>query len=405
MKKSTSLVFRPMNLIAAFLIFYIILSSYSIYMVVYSAIAKPIQLGMLLLGFSTFLIHFSMRRIRIKMVLLPLVVYVVLLLASIFNGSDLYEVAMRFLRFVAVYYVVVVFAEHDIDVLKVLYQVIFAMAVFMLACYITFDLIAPDLGLSYYYNEPTSITTGLTSTIVYESRFGIYFRWATTSPLFGLQIPRCNGFSWEAGQYQMYLNYVLLYLLHIAKKVDWKKVAIIIVCLVSTFSAMGWLIAIIICSIWILRQRNTIYKWSEMIVCGIIGIYSGYQIIIEKMGSISYASRSSELFLLKDIFFKNNIFGTIELTQDMANSVLRFLWDYGYIAAALVVLIVVALIRNKKLFPDVGTKIVFSAWFFLSLFNEPIEYANITYLLVSMILVYKTRVTNIPKGVSQSIRS
>lgn len=101
----------------------------------------------------------------------------------------------------------------------------------------------------------------------------------------------------------------------------------------------------------------------------------------------SFTNRTSELGLITDILFHNNILGAENIMTNGSNGLIRFLWAYGYLAIAAVVGIAVCIWKNKNLMELRRQRIVFSIWLVLSLFNEPIEYFNFTLLTVSLVIV------------------
>ena len=100
----------------------------------------------------------------------------------------------------------------------------------------------------------------------------------------------------------------------------------------------------------------------------------------------SFTNRTSELELITDIFFRNNIFGAANIATNGSNGLIRFLWAYGYLAIAAAVGIAVCIWKNKNLMELRRQKIVFFIWLVLSLFNEPIEYFNFTLLVVAIVV-------------------
>ncbi|MFQ6958151.1 hypothetical protein [Clostridium sp. D5] len=320
----------------------------------------------------------------------------------LFSGMALFNSIMVSARFVATFMIVSVLIDWEVDILHLLCEVIFFLAAIMLISYIVFDLIAPNAGLVAYYDDIVR-ADGTKSYALYHIHYGFYARWATTAPLFGWSFPRFSGFCWEPGQYMIYLNYTLFYLLFMEKKLKISRLVIVGISLFLTCSATGWIIAVLLVFLWNLNRRKSIGKYIMFVVC-LLGGAAGIALIIMEKAETSIASfegRTGDLKLIGDLLLRNSLFGTTETVRDMTNSFIRVMWYYGYIGVILLVILCLLYYKNKCLFPNRTIKIAFAVWLILSLVNEPLEVANITSFIISLIIL----TTEIQKTVSEKLEA
>lgn len=373
-----------------FIIFYIIMSSYSVYMYLFSEINSYVQVGLLVLTIGTVLAFWSRRTMSKRCFYIPLAVMAVFCASTLFTDNELRVTFLIFFRFTFIFYTAVFYYEESTNVFRTIYRVLFVLIVFYFICYIIFEYFAPNLGLGYLYHTGTDVYGNL-RIAKYESHFNLFIRWATSYNFWGLEIKRYNGFTSEPGQYQLYLNFVLMYLLFFSENEKHKaaKIVFIVLNIFLATSTMGNLIAIGLFIIKLLNGKLNAAKMFVFLPLSIAGIYSMVILIIDKSvnSSYSYLSRTSELKLLKNIFLKNNFFGEKEFVSDVANAWIRFLWNYGYLAFAAIILILLIILGKNKILNTVWQKVAFLCWFCFSLANEPVEYYNFTFFIVSLLIV------------------
>lgn len=376
------------NLWIYFYILFLILSSYSVYMVVFK-IGTSVQLISLGMSVLTLLI-FVRVGIKKTVFFVPLIVMIGFTAASLLTTTDTFATIMIFARFILLFYCVSILQRRDYDLLRIIYQCLFFLMTFYFCCYVIFDLIAPNLGLSYIRESIVNLD-GISTYRVFENHFSFYIRWATSVSFFGVNIKRLCGFCWEAGQYQIYLNFVLMYLLFFDKSSKKKKYKILFTTLniILCTSSMGFLVMVAMYMIALMQQKNKIVRVLSFIPLLVLGAFSMLSIIQAKSvdAVYSFTNRTSELGLITDILFHNNILGAENITTNGSNGLIRFLWAYGYLAIAAVIGIAVCIWKNKNLMELRRQRIIFSIWLVLSLFNEPIEYFNFTLLIVSLVIV------------------
>lgn len=369
-------------------ILYLILSSYSVYMVLFP-IGSIVQIGSLVLSIITFL-YISHGKIQKKDFVFPLLVSLLFIAVSLLTTTDTFATIIRFARFTMIFYCVSILQRRDYDLLRIIYQWLYFLMTFYFFCYVLFDVLAPNFGLSYIRESIVNLD-GIATYRVFENHFTFYIRWATSASFFGINIKRLCGFCWEAGQYQIYLNFVLMYLLFFDKSSNKKKIKIVFTTLniVLCTSSMGLLVMVAMYVIALMQQKNKILRVLCFIPLLAIGTFSILSIIQAKsVNSVySFTNRTSELGLISDILFHNNIFGAENIIENSSNGLIRFLWAYGYVAIVAVVGIAVCIWKNKGFMNRWRQKIVFSIWLVLSLVNEPIEYFNFTLLIIALVIV------------------
>lgn len=370
-----------------FYILYLILSSYSVYMVVFP-IGTIVQIGSLAFSAITIL-YVSHGKIAKKDFCIPLLVSLLFVSTSFLTTTDTFATIMIFARLTLIFFCVSAIRRKEYDLLRIVYQCLFFLMTFYFCCYVIFDVMAPNLGLSYVRENIVNLD-GISTYRVFEKHFSFYIRWATSASFFGVSIKRLCGFCWEAGQYQIYLNFVLMYLLFFDKSSKYKKYKILFTTLniILCTSSMGFLVMVAMYMIALMQQKNKILRVLCFIPLLVVGVFSMLSIIQAKSvdSAYSFTNRTSELELITDIFFRNNIFGAANIATNGSNGLIRFLWAYGYLAIAAAVGIAVCIWKNKNLMELRRQKIVFFIWLVLSLFNEPIEYFNFTLLVVAIVV-------------------
>lgn len=377
-----------------FYIFCLILSSYSVYMI-YFPITTIVHFVILCVSAITILL-FAKDGIQRNMFFIPMIALLLFTIASCFTTTDTISTISFCLRFLAIAYAVAFLYRRKFDLFRLIYQCLFFLMIFYFCCYVLFDLLFPNLGLSYIRTDFINLD-GVPSYSIYENHYNIYLRWVTTTSLLGINIKRLAGFCWEAGQYQIYLNFILMYLLFFERMAKNKKIKILftILNIILCGSSMGYLLAVSLIVIFLMQQKNRIVRilcFVPLIVIG--GIMFIYIIKTKSIAaSYSYTNRMAELELITDILFRNNIFGAKTISINGSNGLIRFLWSYGYLAVAVVLYIARCIWKSKSIMNLRIQKMVFSLWLLLSFMNEPIEYFNFTFLIIAIVIADAKRPT------------
>ena len=375
---------------SSFYILYVILSSYSVYMVIFP-IATIVQLGTIFVSFIT--LFLGRDKINLNAFILPLTISFIFIFSTFFSTKDTIATILASIRFISIFWGVIILYQQKIDLLSKIYQCLFCLMIFYFFCYILFDFLAPNLGLSYIYRRKASINN--IYTYIYENHFNFYIRWVNSNSIFGIQIKRFNGFASEPGMYQIYLNYILMYLLFFAHTRQIKRIIFTIVNIVLCGSTMGVLLAAFFVLFAMMLQKNKYIRLLCFFPLIILGGVFAFYVIIEKSiaGAYSFGKRTSELVLIRDILFKNNILGMENISGNGSNGFIRFLWSYGYIAIISFFCLYVCIWQNKNKVGFFRQKIVLSLWLLLAYFNEPIEYFNFTFLIISFLILDGTSYT------------
>lgn len=371
-----------------FYIFYLVLSSYSVYMYLNPKIATPIQLGMLLISMLT-LLRFYKTGIKKSLLFIASAVVGLFTAVTVVTTVDTFSTVLLGLRFLMILMCVFVFLKRNQDILTIIYQVLFFLMIFYFCCYVIFDLLAPGLGLTTI-REPIVNRDGISTFVVYECHFGFYYRWATSASFLGIKIKRFSGFCWEPGMYQIYLNYILMYLLFFdkAQKRNWKRIGFTLLNVVLCTSSMGYLVAVFMLMIALMLQKNKVLRVVCFIPLSIIGFMAIRNIIVTKNieAVYSFSNRTSELSLISDVLFRNSILGEAVSSQISSNGLIRFLWSYGYLAVAVCVYIGICIGTNNSRMCMMRQKMAFTIWLVLSLVNEPIEFFSFTFLIIAFLI-------------------
>lgn len=388
------------KILAYIIIFLNIIASSSVYMVYLNVVAPvledAIKIGIILLNILYFMLCYINSRISVKKLIIPIFISVIFVLISIISSNNIMYVGMFVLKFTSVWYMCLGLLKSDIDIFEILYEVLYPMIVYILICYILIDIIEMDIPHTYFY----SMGVDGRKVAKYENYFNIYFCWLSRSGgMFGFDdVKRMSGFSWEPGQYMVYLNYVLWYLLYKCKEMHWIRVICVVASILFAFSAMGWIIGAILLGVWFVNYfKNIILKC----ISGLISVFAIIQAVInivnEKIlyGSYSYNARTSEMDKLYDVIFKNGFFGaSLDEYGSISNGLVSFLWQYGYFAIFVTILVILNIIRNKNISNNFYIRCTLLAWLMLSLVNEPIYEVYFILIIISALFVTDDRIGN-----------
>ena len=232
---------------------------------------------------------------------------------------------------------------------------------------------------------------------------GIFFN-GPNMFVFNRLVERFQAFFWEPGVYQIFLNFSLLYYIFIESKNKLKKVFILLLAIIFTYSTIAYIIAIIIVIIKILSllKGKKIKKGIKILILYfipiilIIGIIVIGKILISKInayenyGNISYNVRLDDTIDCISKFLDNPILGSgffnykILKMGGSVNGLAIVLYQTGIIGFLILILIPVFRI-NRVLRPKYGVYFTsaFTVWIILSLFNEPISYSNPILMFIS----------------------
>lgn len=177
-----------------------------------------------------------------------------LLVASIsYKSTEYLFLGAMLLRLISVSLFVQWCYFQKIDFLGILCTIVFFMAVFFLLCYVFFDLglsgISPQMVNVAGFNGAESRKS------IYGCYCGFYYRWDFSRRMLGYRVMACNGFFREVGVYQIYLNFALYWYMF-AQQGYKKRIIVLIMALVSTFSVMGWLVFAVMVAMKLLKRTR-----------------------------------------------------------------------------------------------------------------------------------------------------
>ena len=367
----------------------VILSSYSVYMVVHP-IATIVQIIVMLLISITICMNIHVLRIKQSYLCLAIFVFCAFMGASFISTTSSTATLFRCTRFILMLLFAHFLIKDKRNALYIIYQCLYFLCVIHFLGYIAFEILWPQMALNIISIDIEDLD-GMQRYVVYNNHFNIFYRLATTTNLLGFTIKRLTGFSTEAGMYQIYLNYCLAYILFFTqdKAAHFKKISFFIINILLTASTMGLLTMIILL---VTKFFNKYEKFIKIII-GIPGIFFTsvfvYRVLLEKsqVAAYSFFNRLSEFDLLYDILFSNNFLGQENIVFNTSNGFIRFLWSYGYIAVFASFLIIYLFFKNSHILNNTEKKLALSLWLFLSLITEPIEYFNFTFLIISIMIV------------------
>ncbi len=363
-------------------IFVSILSSDSIYGIMYE-ILTPLKLTVIVIG--AFGIVFA--RINRKFIVDLVVVFVVgigIYLVTYFNGTS-GECLYIILRIFCVYPVIVVCKRINRSFMEEFSKVVYFFAIIFLVIYIVMIFMGEDIPYVMEYRENLH---------PYKNYGNIYFQ---INHFIGT-IHRSHAYTWEPGQYMFYLNIALYYYLFVENtRENVKKIVILIVAIITTFSTMGYLILFLQLLFLIMSLKNT----RQLILIKAINIITivicAYLVYSEKTTTGSYMVRTMQLnealILLKDNF----VVGVGLRGLSITNGLFALFVELGVLIILITVVAWGIYIKNNIQYFDKRYKVwLFVIIFVLGLMNEPIQYTSFIFMLYWMMFTenHRRRVYN-----------
>lgn len=199
--------------------------------------------------------------------------------------------------------------------------------------------------------------------------------------IFDLNLYRLHAFTWEAGQYQIYLNFALYYYLFF-KSTEKKRIVLLIVSIVATFSTMGLLILCVQILIKVLFVKKYKFFLLIKIILGFLILFFGFLVLQEKMTTGSYDVRTLDMVNSLNIIKNNFIHGIGVRGFETSNGLLSAVADNGLIIVLLLILGALRWINSTKNMIGLFEASLFILIFILSLMNEPIQYTSFIFLIV-----------------------
>lgn len=288
------------------------------------------------------------------------------------------------LRIIAAVTLVIWAYEQDVNLLKVIYDVVVVIAIIYLFFYVFYD-----YGLSGIKPVMVPLVDETGKKLNFYSYSGIYFRWQNYRPILGYQLIGSNGPFHEPGMYQILLNFALVYMWFTGVREKKYKAVVLITAIISTTSTMGILI-MISTVFW----KNMDGKKAKNVMWKIILYGSGVgflslMLMIEKASTASMSSRIQNLLYNLQLLQKNPLWGC-GITQNTWNALLGYFVNFGLLGLVPVLLFLYGNwngIFSKKW----NGKCAYLIWWLGSMINEGIGYLSFMFVLYGMCVVHKNR--------------
>lgn len=351
------------------------LSSDSIYGIYYNSLT-PLKL---FVGFACLA---AIPFINIKSLLkyfLPSIAFSLLFAFICINNHSEFDVwTISLFRMISVYPLILLARSNNKSLLEEYSNVIYKISVLFIGIYLAIILFGEVI--------PYSLVNPSKNLFQYRNYFGIVFQLPKQSYLFSSVIYRLHGFTWEPGQYQLYLNLALYYFLFF-KEYEKKRIYTLIVSIILTFSTMGVLILALQILIKILfLKKGKLFLFAKFALAIVI-IVAAYSVFQEKMLFGSFEVRSLDFLKSIEAIKSNFIFGSGIRRFETTNGLLSLIADNGILSIALIVLGAYKWIKREMSIVGMIESLLFVVIILLGLMNEPIQYTAFTFALIWILLI------------------
>lgn len=353
----------------------VFLSSDSIYGIYYGNI---VALKLLVCVISLFAILLSYKNVQLKHLLWIGLFSVMFITWSKINGGDFDVWIMVLLRIVSLYPLVLLATNSKQSMIEMYSKFTYSVAIVFFVAYVLLLLFGDYL--------PYQVVRPSERLFLYRNYGGVLFQLPDQLKIFNFEFIRSHGFTWEAGQYQMYLNIALYYYLFFNAK-EKKKIIFLITAIVCTFSTMGWLILCTQIFVYILDlKKGRLFVVLKCLLASLIVILF-VMVLNEKSSSGSYAVRMLDMLNSYEIIRANLFFGTGVRSVGTTNGLLSLIADNGIMVIALIVLSFIKWIHSVNYQLGIKKSALFPVIFVLGLMNEPIQYTAFIFIVIWMMLM------------------
>lgn len=351
------------------------LSSDSIYGIYYN-ILTPLKL---FVGFACLAaIPFINTKSLLKYILPSIAFSLLFVFICINNHSEFDVWTISLFRMISVYPLILLARSNNKSLLEEYSNVIYKISVLFICIYLAIILFGDVI--------PYSLVNPSKNLFQYRNYFGIVFQLPKQSYLFSSVIYRLHGFTWEPGQYQLYLNLALYYFLFF-KEYEKKRIYTLIVSIILTFSTMGVLILALQILIKILfLKKGKLFLFAKFALAIVI-IVAAYSVFQEKMLFGSFEVRSLDFLNSIEAIKSNFIFGSGIRRFETTNGLLSLIADNGILSIALIVLGAYKWIKREMSIVGMIESLLFVVIILLGLMNEPIQYTAFTFALIWILLI------------------
>ena len=296
-----------------------------------------------------------------------IVVASLFLLAGLINGSTLTIMLGLCSRILSIFIFVTFCVIKKIDILEILFHLIFYIAIVYLVFYLVFDYELVKIEPRWVIVFPDTDVQS-----IYRSYLDIYYRSQGKLDLFGFVLIRSNGPFWEAGMYQIFLNWSLVYAWFVRENSDLPqyKTNIIIIAIVFTTSTAGIINLLILFFLRYIYNKKSAYLLPFVIVIGSGIIYALYDLMSSKLETRSYYDRTGALYEALSLFIEKPLFGHGASIFVIAG-LLGYIIKFGLIGFFPIIYFIRIVLINKILYHK--EKIAILLWWGVSLMTQPIE--------------------------------
>lgn len=351
------------------------LASDSIYGIYYN-ILTPLKL---FVGFACLAaIPFINTKSLLKYILPSIAFSILFVFICINNHSEFDVWTISLFRMISVYPLILLARSNNKSLLEEYSNVIYKISVLFICIYLAIILFGDVI--------PYSLVNPSKNLFQYRNYFGIVFQLPKQSYLFSSVIYRLHGFTWEPGQYQLYLNLALYYYLFF-KEYEKKRIYTLIVSIILTFSTMGILILALQILIKILFLKKGKLFLVAKFALAIVIIVAAYSVFQEKMLSGSFEVRSLDFLNSIEAIKSNFIFGSGIRRFETTNGLLSLIADNGILSIALLVLGAYKWIKREMSIVGMIESLLFVVIILLGLMNEPIQYTAFTFVVIWILLI------------------
>lgn len=241
-------------------------------------------------------------------VLLSLLTYIYI--NNIVYPNTFVESVLFSIRVLAIFMLIYAIKKNKIEGLKIITNIIFSISFLSLILYL----------LKYFF----LIQLPFQEIEILNKTYKIYLFLLSTVPIriWGIRIYRNASIFWEPGVFQIYLNFALVYLLFVKKKINFFKIIIILISIITTMSTTGIFLSGLIITLKIIffKVKSVTYLIGKFILIIFVMfilipfiVYFSY----DKIGSISYSYRIIDILISIKLWSEKLIFGWGFLNYDI----------------------------------------------------------------------------------------
>lgn len=256
----------------------------------------------LLLFFIFIVVCLSIKKTNIiKSIVHWMLIFIILcILNSIKSLDTTFILLYRLLLFLTLYLVLSYSKTYRIDFDGIICRIIFIISIISLFIYILVHILVIPIPSNFFYLNDKGLK--------YFSYFWIYFDQGYPNSQFGLNLFRMTGPFWEPGVFQIFLNYAL-YRFIFRKRVNILAVSVLILDIILTMSAAGFVCAISIV-VFKITTLNKFTNKSKLIISFFIVLFaiSLITFVIISKFSETYENKSSAFIRFNDFILATKIF-------------------------------------------------------------------------------------------------